>query len=168
MLVTREADYAVRCVMEVARVGRTSAAQVARIQSISPTFLGKIVQSLAKSGILATKRGVGGGIALAKDPEDITLLEVIEAVGGPLVINECLQSPDNCGQVHNCPAFPYLCEAQDRLRESLDVSVARLLARAEGDEVLLTPGTTSGNGHGPGVTKARRARTADPAAGGED
>lgn len=166
MLVTREADYAVRCVMEVAKVGRTSAAQVARTQSISPTFLGKIVQSLAKSGILATKRGVGGGIALAKDPEDITLLEVIEAVGGPLVINECLQSPDSCGQVHNCPAYPYLCEAQDRLRETLDVSVARLLARAEGAEALVGP--ASGNGHGPSGRKTRRARTADPAAGGED
>ena len=168
MLVTREADYAVRCVLEVARVGRTSAAQVARMQSISPTFLGKIVQSLAKSGILATKRGVGGGISLAKDPEEITLLQVIEAVGGPLVINECLQSPDACGQVHNCPAYPYMCEAQDRLRDSLDVSVARLLERTGGEPVLVEPSAVSGNGHPPAAEKARRVRTADPAAGGED
>ncbi len=80
MLVTREADYAVRCVVEVARAGRTSAAQVARVQGISPTFLGKIVQSLARAGILATRRGVGGGISLARAVEDITLLQVIEAV----------------------------------------------------------------------------------------
>ncbi len=164
MLVTREADYAVRCVLEVARVGRTSAAEVARMQSISPTFLGKIVQSLAKSGILATKRGVGGGIALARDPEEITLLQVIEAVGGPLVINECLQSPDSCGQVDNCPAFPYLCEAQDRLRESLDVSVARLLDRW-GTGTLAE--AASGNGQPAARRPARRVRTADPAAGGD-
>jgi Rrf2 family protein len=163
VLVTREADYAVRCVIEVARVGRTSAAQVARIQSISPTFLGKIVQSLAKSGILATKRGVGGGIALARDPEDITLLQVIEAVGGPLVINECLQSPDSCGQVHDCPAFPYLCEAQERLRETLDVSVAQLLDRSITGALVEA---ASGNGHQATRERARRARTADPAAGG--
>ena len=138
------------------------------MQSISPTFLGKIVQSLAKSGILATKRGVGGGISLAKDPEDITLLQVIEAVGGPLVINECLQSPDNCGQVHNCPAYPFLCEAQERLRDSLDVSVARLLERAGGEPILVRPpSAVSGNGHPP-AAKRRRVRTADPAAGGED
>jgi Rrf2 family iron-sulfur cluster assembly transcriptional regulator len=168
VLVTREADYAVRCVLEVARIGRTSAAQVARMQSISPTFLGKIVQSLAKSGILATKRGVGGGIALAKDPSDITLLQVIEAVGGPLVINECLQSPDACGQVHNCPAYPYLCEAQDRLRESLDVSVASLLDRSGGEAIFVGPSAVSGNGHPPAPKKSRRVRTADPAAGGED
>lgn len=165
MLVTREADYAVRCVIEVARVGRTSAAQVARIQSISPTFLGKIVQSLAKSGILATKRGVGGGIALARDPEDITLLQVIEAVGGPLVINECLQSPDSCGQIHDCPAFPYLCEAQERLRESLDVSVAQLLDRSITGNLAEA---ASGNGHQSTRDRTRRVRTADPAAGGGD
>jgi len=166
VLVTREADYAIRCVVEVARTGRTSAAQVARVQGISPTFLGKIVQSLAKAGILATRRGVGGGIALAKPVEDLTLLEVIEAVEGPLCINECLQTPTQCGLVQDCPAFPYLCEAQARLRETLDVSFA-LLVGPDAAPVLepalrrtdaLLP---SGNG------QLARVRTADPAAGGE-
>ena len=166
MLVTREADYAVRCVVEVARTGRTSAAQVARVQGISPTFLGKIVQSLARAGILATRRGVGGGIALAKPVTDITLLQVIEAVEGPLCINECLQSPARCGHVQECPAFPFLCEAQARLRETLDVSFDRLVAPT-GAEPILAPvafPTEPVNGNGNG--ERRRARTADPAARG--
>lgn len=170
MLVTREADYALRCVLEVAQLGRTSAAAVARVQGISPSFLGKIVQSLARSGILVTKRGVGGGIALARSPEDITLLQVIEAVGGPLVINECLQSPANCGQVQDCPAYPYLCEAQDRLRETLDVSLAKLLDGLTGDRVtepmIVRPRDDADNGGKP--SRRRRAvRTVDPAAEGD-
>jgi len=165
VLVTREADYAIRCVLEVARTGRTSAAQVARVQGISPTFLGKIVQSLAKAGILATRRGVGGGIALAKPVEDLTLLEVIEAVEGPLCINECLQSPAQCGLVQDCPAFPYLCEAQARLKETLDVSFALLVgpdvAPVLAPALVRTDALQNGNG------QPARVRTADPAARGE-
>lgn len=165
MLVTREADYAVRCVVEVARAGHTSAAKVAQSQGISPTFLGKIVQSLAKAGILATRRGVGGGIALAKPPEAFTLLQVIEAVEGPLAIIECLRQPGGCVHEGDCPAFPYLVLAQERLREALDVSFAELL-EADGAEAAvlarIPAAEPPGNGH-----RGLRPRTPDPAAGGE-
>lgn len=130
MLVTREADYAIRCVLEVARHGRISAAQVAHIQGISPTFLGKIVQSLAKAGILATRRGVGGGVSLAVPAEEISLLGVIEAVEGPLYLNECLTGSTRCLQVDTCPVYPFLCRAQETLRDMLDVSIAELLRPA--------------------------------------
>jgi len=138
VLVTREADYAIRCVMEVARHERISAAQVAARQEISPTFLGKIVQSLARAGILATRRGVGGGIALAMPIGSITLLQVIEAVEGPLCLNECLTDPPRCLHSRTCPAFPYLCEAQKSLRSILDVSFAHMMDTEE-DTSLPTP-----------------------------
>lgn len=128
MLVTREADYAIRCVLEVARHGRISAAEVARLQDISPTFLGKIVQSLARAGILATRRGVGGGITLAVPIEAISLLRVIEAVEGPLCVNDCLRDPPMCLRIAECPAYSYLCRAQESLRAILDVDFATLLA----------------------------------------
>jgi Rrf2 family transcriptional regulator, iron-sulfur cluster assembly transcription factor len=129
MLVTREADYAIRCVLEVATHGRISAAEVARTRSISRTFLGKIVQTLAKAGIVSTRRGVGGGISLAVAPEDLTLLQIIEAIEGPLVLNECLVSQPDCPQIAVCPAYPYLCEAQRSLRHIFDVTVAEMLRR---------------------------------------
>lgn len=152
MLLTREADYAIRCVLEVARHGRISAAEVAHIQHISPTFLGKIVQSLAKAGIVATRRGVGGGVSLAVAPEEISLLWIIEAVEGPLALNECLTSTPTCLQMDTCPAYPFLCHAQEALRSVLDVSVAEMLRMrprsvavpdADGLPVVTTP---SGNG----------------------
>ncbi len=164
MLVTREADYAIRCVVEVARIGRTSAAQVARLQGISPTFLGKIVQTLAKAGILATRRGVGGGIALAKPVQDITLLEVIEAVEGPLCINECLQTPTPCTLVGECPAYPYLVEAQARLKETLDVNFAEIVAAAAPGPDLPPVAVSAVESWTPGNGQRRQVRTADPAA----
>lgn len=143
MLVTREADYAIRCVLEVARHGRISAAEVARLQDISPTFLGKIVQSLAKAGILVTRRGVGGGISLAVPVESITLLRVIEAVEGPLCVNDCLRDPPMCQWIGRCPAYPYLWRAQESLRSILDVGFEALLAEG-GDAVPFV--VTSGDG----------------------
>ena len=127
MLVTREADYAFRCVLEVARAGRISAAEVARREDISLTFLGKIVQSLARAGILATRRGVGGGMSLAVPPESITLLQVIEAVEGPLLVNSCLTNPPQCDRIATCAAYPFLCKAQAVLREALSATVGELL-----------------------------------------
>lgn len=126
MLVTREADYAIRCVLEVARHGRVSAAKIAAIQGISPTFLGKIVQSLARGGLLTTRRGVGGGVMLAMPLESITLLRVIEAVEGPLCLNDCVADPPQCPQIDTCPVYPFLERTQGALREMLSIRLSEL------------------------------------------
>lgn len=131
MLVTREADYAIRCVLEVARHGRVSAAKVAEIQGISPTFLGKIVQSLARAGILTTRRGVGGGVSLALPLESITVLRVIEAVEGPLCLNDCVADPPQCPQIDTCPVYPFLERAQGALKEMLTVNLSELIRTPE-------------------------------------
>ncbi len=131
MLVTREADYAIRCVLEVARHGRVSAAKVAEIQGISPTFLGKIVQSLARAGILSTRRGVGGGVSLAQPLESITVLRVIEAVEGPLCLNDCVADPPQCPQIDTCPVYPFLERAQGALKEMLTVNLSELVRPPE-------------------------------------
>ena len=149
MLVTREADYAIRCVLEVAKHDRISAAQVAKLQEISPTFLGKIVQSLARSGIVTTRRGVGGGIALAVPVESITLLRVIEAVEGPLCLNDCLTTPPQCKHTDTCPAFSYLGKAQESLRSILDVSFAKMIEDRAEATVAKRLEALSGNGQRP-------------------
>ena len=154
MLVTKEADYALRCVLEVAQHGRVSAARVAELQGISPAFLGKIVQSLARAGILSTRRGVGGGVALAVPLESITMLRVIEAVEGPLCINDCVADPPRCTQIDDCPIYPYLQHAQGALRDIFTVTMAQLAA---GDIGLAgmdgyMPPAVSANGNGDGAS----------------
>lgn len=131
MQLTREADYAVLCVLEVARFGRMSAAEVARRQDISAAFLGKIVGSLARAGILTTRRGVGGGISLARTPDSLTLLEVVEAVQGPLAINQCLAHPGACDRQIDCYVAPIWHKAQSELRDALSVSIADVISRGD-------------------------------------
>ena len=118
MQITRQADYAVRAVLYLARLGQTERAatsQVAQEQRIPPSFLAKIISQLSIAGLLHTSRGARGGVTLARDPEEITLLEVIEAIDGPIMLNECVGDSGSCTFDEECPLRPVWCEAQNDL-----------------------------------------------------
>jgi len=70
---------------------------IAQALPVSSSHLAKVLQRLAKMGLIDSARGRGGGFALARDPERITLLEVYEAVEGPLEVSHCLFSTPHCG-----------------------------------------------------------------------
>jgi len=73
--------------------------QVAEWIGCSPTYLSKVMGHLAKGGVLRSVRGAHGGVTLAKDPGDITLLEIVEACQGLLVGNYCRAIGDDDGPV---------------------------------------------------------------------
>ncbi len=118
MQITRQADYAVRAVLYLARLGeneRAATSQVAKVQRIPPSFLAKIISQLSIAGLLHTSRGARGGVTLAREPKDITLLEVIEAIDGPIMLNECVGEESTCMFDEDCPLRPVWCEAQSEL-----------------------------------------------------
>ncbi|MCE7861664.1 MAG: Rrf2 family transcriptional regulator, partial [Chloroflexi bacterium CFX2] len=110
-------DYAVRAVLHLARNGetRTATSVIAEEQKIPPSFLAKIISQLSIAGLLHTSRGARGGVTLARDPKEITLLEVIEAIDGPIQLNECVGETGVCTFDANCPLRPVWCEAQEEL-----------------------------------------------------
>lgn len=106
MQITRQADYAVRAVRYLAQHyedTRISTSTVAKVMKIPPSFLAKIISQLSIKGLLHTARGANGGIGLAHRPEEISLLDVVEAIDGPIAINECVLNPDNCEFSDECP-----------------------------------------------------------------
>ena len=117
MQITRQADYAVRAVLHLARSGdiRTAASVNAEEQKIPPSFLAKIISQLSIAGLLHTSRGARGGVTLARQPEEITLLEVIEANDGPIQLNECVGDTGVCSFDDSCPLRPVWCDAQEDL-----------------------------------------------------
>jgi Rrf2 family protein len=118
MQITRQADYAVRAVLHLARVGnaeRSATSMVAKEQNIPPSFLAKIISQLSIAGLLHTSRGARGGVTLARNPQDITLLEVVEAIDGPIRLNECVGENGACTFDDDCPIKPVWCEAQEEL-----------------------------------------------------
>ncbi|MBN8656768.1 MAG: Rrf2 family transcriptional regulator [Anaerolineae bacterium] len=117
MQITRQADYAVRAVLHLARSGdtRTATSVIAEEQKIPPSFLAKIISQLSIAGLLHTSRGARGGVTLARHPGEITLLEVIEAIDGPIQLNECVGDTSTCSFDKDCPLRPVWCEAQEEL-----------------------------------------------------
>lgn len=122
MQITRQADYAVRAVLHLSKLGnnqRAATSTVAEEQHIPPSFLAKIISQLSIAGLLHTSRGARGGVTLARDPKEITLLEVIEAIDGPIQLNECVGENGICSFEKDCPLRPVWCEAQDELVKRL-------------------------------------------------
>ena len=118
MQITRQADYDVRAVLYLARIEgnqRAATSQIAQEQHIPPSFLAKIISQLSIAGLLHTSRGARGGVTLAREPKDITLLEVIEAIDGPIMLNECVGDSSTCTFDEDCPLRPVWCEAQNEL-----------------------------------------------------
>ena len=141
MELTRQADYALRCVLETARHERISARELAASQSLSPSFVGKIVSTLARAGILETHRGASGGVQLGRPAATISVLEVVEAVQGPIRLNRCVRTPPACVLVEACALSPVIRSAQDAVVDALSVSLEQVL---DGDGTRTdTPATTT-------------------------
>lgn len=122
MQITRQADYAVRAVLYLSRLGtnqRAATSEVAVEQKIPPSFLAKIISQLSIAGLLHTSRGARGGVMLARDPKEITLLEVVEAIDGPIQLNECVGETGACLFDHQCPLRSVWCDAQEELVKRL-------------------------------------------------
>ncbi len=122
MQITRQADYAVRAVLYLAGLNngrRAPTSEIAREQRIPPSFLAKIVSQLSVAGVVQTSRGARGGVTLARSPGDITLLEVIEAIDGPILLNECVEDPSVCFFGDDCPVQGVWCVAQSELVQKL-------------------------------------------------
>jgi Rrf2 family protein len=123
MQITRQADYAIRAVLYLAQIGvgqRAATSQIAQEQNIPPSFLAKIVSQLSVAGLLQTSRGARGGVSLARNPDTVSLLEVIEAIDGPILLNECVADEANCAFSEDCPLRPVWCDAQADLVSRLE------------------------------------------------
>jgi Rrf2 family protein len=122
MQITRQADYALRAIYHLTKLEPTERAATSRIaeeQRIPPSFLAKIISQLSIAGLIHTSRGARGGVSLARGPEEITILEVVEAIDGPIALNECTSSPDACPFGDNCPLRKLWCGTQADLVEKL-------------------------------------------------
>ncbi len=118
MQITRQADYALRAVIYLSKLKpeeRAATSQIAQEQRIPPSFLAKIVSQLSVAGLLQTSRGARGGVSLARLPGEITILEVVEAIDGPILLNECASCGGVCTFGDDCPMKPVWSDTQAEL-----------------------------------------------------
>lgn len=125
MELTRATDYSFRVVLYLASLKPgtiISAKEIATREGVPMRYLLKTLRSLVQAGILQSYRGPEGGYALAKEPGDISLLDVIQAIEGPIAINQCLVHKDHCSRhwTKPCPVHQALGEVQKKLMAELD------------------------------------------------
>ena len=82
---------------------------------IPDSFLGKILQNLAKSEILTSERGKKGGFKIAKDISTISVYDIITAIEGEVSLNKCIFDEDFCSIVHSCTAHVMWSDIQHKL-----------------------------------------------------
>ena len=119
---SKKADYALIAVRHLAThpAERShSAADIAEMYGISAPLLAKILQRLAKHGLVTARHGSGGGYQLARDPKDISALEVVSAVDGPQMITACITSHGTCGQSVTCTVREPLRRVNDSILQVL-------------------------------------------------
>lgn len=131
MKLTRGADYATLGILYLARQPRDKVVligEIAAAQSVPESYLAKIFQDLAKAGLVRSHRGARGGFTLARSPQEITLLQVIEAVEGPVALNRCLDAREGCERSADCPVYGALASAQAQLMSALEAVTLQSLA----------------------------------------
>lgn len=137
--ISAKARYALRALLDVASHARgdepRTGAAIAASQGLSEKFLSRIVIPLRQRGILRSVRGNVGGFRLAKSPEDITLLEIVETMQGPLAILDCLAPGAKCPREENCLARGVWADVNTSFRNTLaKVTLAAILRREANGE----------------------------------
>ncbi|MGI6469238.1 MAG: Rrf2 family transcriptional regulator [Syntrophomonadaceae bacterium] len=125
MQINQATDYSFRVVLYLSTQPRgavVDANTIAQTQCIPMRYLFKIMPTLTRAGIITSQRGVGGGYILAKDPAEISLLDVIEAIEGPIRLNRCLIDEQFCSKhgPPDCPVHNALAGIQRRLTAEFD------------------------------------------------
>ena len=134
--INRQTDYAVRVVLALAKQGQTarlSSAVIQREMQIPKAFMARIVAQLAQAGLVNTFPGRDGGLSLPRPPQEITLLEVVEAFEGRLLLSDCLhaKNEDDCPFAGRCPVSSRWGRVQAAMvREMSSIHFAELAEEA--------------------------------------
>lgn len=119
MLITRASEYAILSLILLSSSKEPMDSEtLSRELSIPKSFLAKILQSLAKAGILDSYKGVNGGFALTKEAKEITMLDVMSSVEGKApAVFECAPSPNECPseKADICSIWPFLNKLQGKI-----------------------------------------------------
>ncbi len=123
MQITRQTEYAIKTMLELARKrdGKyLSSKFIAQQQEIPEDFLKKTIKLLAEADLVVTQRGAQGGVKLARPAQKINLAQVIRAIEGPIALNVCLAPEYKCPNQPGCTISVALAKAQVAMLEVLE------------------------------------------------
>jgi len=123
MQLSRKADYALRAVSHFSALPKGALASigtVAKEQNIPREFLAKILKDLTWAGILVSYQGVTGGYRLARPAREVSFLNVVEAMDGPISLNLCTQENKcECSHYNTCKMRDFWTKEEDHFKKAL-------------------------------------------------
>ena len=130
--IARHTDYAARLVLHIAALGDDAQVKlddVAEERRMPIAFIRRLVGRLTKAKLLVARRGAGGGIRLARPAAEISLLDIVEAMEGGVVLNRCVHGGEGCPLKSRCPISCVWNVVNRQLKESLASARFDVLAR---------------------------------------
>jgi len=144
--ISRKIDYGLRAMVYLAAIPTGTVVpfrEIARQMDVPEDFLAKILKTLVDQGLVRSTRGPHGGYQLAHPSTEISFLDVIEAVEGPVALNVCLDGDDACGRAPICSMVAVWREGQERMldvyRQAKLAALAPQLKASSGELVQLPP-----------------------------
>lgn len=145
MLLSKRCEYGLRAMLYLATLDENEeraspTREYVSIQTVSDdldigfSFLTKVLQRLNDVGLLTSKRGRGGGVALTRTPDAIRLYEIVVAIDGDDLFEECVLGLPGCGEAEPCPLHEHWTEERGRIEKMF-----RDTTLAEVPDVRLTP-----------------------------
>ncbi len=131
---SKKADYALMALKHLATrtdVMSASAREIAEAYDIPVELMAKVLQRLARRGLLTSHQGTHGGYRLAKAPSAISVADIIEAIDGPLTVTACSTEAENCGQYSKCSVRDPLWRIKDRILSALATCSLQEVSAAE-------------------------------------
>jgi Rrf2 family protein len=122
VIFSKKCEYGLQAMLYLAAENHgevVSAEAIAKKLNIPKEFVSKILQSLTESGMVYSKKGKSGGFALAKDPNKIYLIDIVAAIDGLSIFNNCVLGFPECSPEHPCPVHDKWGELRTKAYEML-------------------------------------------------
>lgn len=137
---SKKADYGLIAVKHLAmhrHQHACSANEIAEEYGISAMLMAKVLQKLARQQIVSARHGATGGYLLAKSPSQITALDVISAIDGPVLITSCVTSHGNCGASEKCSVREPLRRVNESILSVLSTVTISQMSEEQNEPVLV-------------------------------
>lgn len=137
IFVSKKVDYSFMALLYIAKQGENRTVtidEISRENNMPRSFLASILKELTVAGILHSRKGPQGGYHLAKEPTEISFRDVIEAIEGPIVMNECTSNNNRCPN-KSCEFTCFWSELEGKMKEHLtDITIQSVLSKANAEE----------------------------------
>lgn len=122
MKISTKGRYGVRILLDLALHENETPRQIhdiAESQQISEKYISRLIIDLRRAKMIRSIRGAKGGYRIARNPAEVTLLDIVEVMEGPLSIVDCVRSPQKCSRSCNCPSRRIWDGLNTEIREAM-------------------------------------------------